>query len=279
MRVSPSMISSNFLGKSTFSEKDLEELKNLRWVVPENVEIPGPGETVPRTREGYVTVFFRFFEGGLRFPCVPFVGEVLKFYEVEIQQLTVNAFVRLDIFEWAFRMEGVEPDAAAFAATHKAHARTQTSPLGKDYVSAYGTINFKPRDETAVPAKAYKEHWGPNFMSKWFYYKVGEDSNLKSRHREVFYIPSPEVPLDSTSRSRVILLQNIAERLSMRDLCEEFMAARVSPLSPKWANKFLRTDPTTGETSVFVPAAKGTDFGPETALLANGLTYSLQIET
>ena len=77
----------------------------------------------------------------------------------------------------------------------------------------------------------------------------------------------------------MILLQNIAERLSMRDLCEEFMAARVSPLSPKWANKFLRTDPTTGETSIFVPVAKGTDFGPETALLANGLTYSLQIET
>ena len=77
----------------------------------------------------------------------------------------------------------------------------------------------------------------------------------------------------------MILLQNIAERLSMRDLCEEFMAARVGPLSPKWANRFLRTDPTTGEASVFVPAVKGTDFSPETALFANGLIYSLQIGT
>ena len=97
-------------------------------------------------------------------------------------------------------------------------------------------------------------------MSKWFYYKVGEDSNLKSRHGEVFYIPSPEVPLYSTSRSRVLLLQNIAERFSMRDLCEEFMAAGVSPLSTKWANRFLRPDPVTGETSIHVPVAKGKYF-------------------
>ena len=118
-------------------------------------------------------------------------------------------------------------------------------------------------------------------MSKWFYYNVGEDSNLKSRHGEVFHIPSPEVPLDSTSRSRVMLLQNIVERFSMRDLCEGFVAAGVSPLSPKWASKFLRSDPVTGETSIHVPAAKGKNLKtPETCFFIPGrLTKCLQIET
>ena len=60
-------------------------MTELGWVTPDLVEIPGPEETTPRTREGYVTVFLRFFEGGLRFPCVPFIGEVLQHFEVEPQ--------------------------------------------------------------------------------------------------------------------------------------------------------------------------------------------------
>ena len=123
---------------------------------------------MPSNPGGYITVFLRFFDGGLRLPCIPFVGEVLEYYKVEIQQLTVNAIMRLTIFNWAFRMEGVVPDAASFVATHRAWARKQDRALGKDHVSMYGTINFIPRVETEVPTKAYREHWGPNFLSKWF---------------------------------------------------------------------------------------------------------------
>ena len=176
-----------------------------------------------------------------------FVGEVLDYYKVEIQQLTVNAIMRLAIFEWAFRMEGVVPDAAPFAATHKACARKQDSPLGKEYVSMYGTISFIPRVETEVPTKAYWEHWGPNFLSKWFYYRVGPKSNLWSTHSKVFYIPTPEVTLDDTSSSRVILLKTIARKLSMHDLCEEFIAAGISTLSRGWFTRDLERDPTTRE--------------------------------
>ena len=74
----------------------------------------------------------------------------------------------------------------------------------------YGTINYIPRVETKVPTKAYREHWGPNFLSKWFYYRVGPKSNLQSTHSEVFYIPTLEVTLDGTSSSQVILLKTIA---------------------------------------------------------------------
>ena len=147
-RVSPQLVSSNYLGQSTVTTKELQDLADLQWLSLDQAEKPGPEETSPRTREGYVTIFLRFFDGGLHFPCVPFVGEVLKRFEVEIQQLMVNALVRLAIFEWAFWMEGVEPVAAAFAATHKAHARKQDNPLGKQYLSVYGAISFRPRVET-----------------------------------------------------------------------------------------------------------------------------------
>ena len=64
---------------------ELKELVELGWLSLDRAERPGPEETSPRTREGYVIVFLCFFDGGLRFPCVPFVGDVLKHFEVEIQ--------------------------------------------------------------------------------------------------------------------------------------------------------------------------------------------------
>ena len=100
-RVSPQLPCSNYLGPSTITEEDITELTELGWANPNRIEIPEPDETTPRTREGYVPVFLRFFAGGLRFPCVPFIGEVLKHFEVELQQITVNALVRLAIFAWA----------------------------------------------------------------------------------------------------------------------------------------------------------------------------------
>ena len=179
IRVSPNLISSSYLGRTSITAKELKDLAKLHWLSPDRVEVPRKEETSPRTRDGYIAVFLRFFDGGLRLPCVPFVGEVLDYYKVEIQQLTVNALMRLAIFEWAFRMEGVVPDAAAFVATHKAWARKQDCALGKEYVSMYETISVDPRVETEVPTKAYREHWGPNFLSKWFYYRVGPKSNLR----------------------------------------------------------------------------------------------------
>ena len=109
----------------------------------------------------------------------------------------------------------------------------------------YGTISFIPRTEIEVPMRAYREHWGPYFLSKWFYYRVGPRSNLRSTHSEVFYIPTLEVALDGTSSSRVLLLKTIAPKLSMRDLCDEFIAAGISPLTRGWATRDIEQDPTT----------------------------------
>ena len=78
------MLSSNYLGKSTITSKDLKELADLHCVNPKRVVKLGPDEMVLKTREGYVTVFFQFFEGDLRFPWIPFIGDVLKYFEVEI---------------------------------------------------------------------------------------------------------------------------------------------------------------------------------------------------
>ena len=76
-RVSPHLKSINYLGKSTVTAKELQDLADVGWLTLDRAERPGPDETTPHTREGYVIVFQRFFDGGLHFSCVPFIGEVL----------------------------------------------------------------------------------------------------------------------------------------------------------------------------------------------------------
>jgi hypothetical protein len=44
---------------------------------------------------------------GLRFPLSSFVVEVLKIFEVYLHQLTPEAIIRLNIFVWAVRSQGL----------------------------------------------------------------------------------------------------------------------------------------------------------------------------
>ena len=46
----------------------------------------------------------------------------------------------------------------------------------------------------------------------------------------------------------------------MRDLCEEFIVAGISPLSRGWATRDLEQDPTTGETRLKNLEESGTLF-------------------
>jgi hypothetical protein len=67
--------------------------------------------TVPTPEENEVVIFRSFFKAGLRFPLNKFVVEVLKIYQVYLHQLTPEAIIRMGIFVWAVRSQGLEPNA------------------------------------------------------------------------------------------------------------------------------------------------------------------------
>ena len=52
----------------------------------------GGASITPDPREDEVVIFEHFFHGGLRFPLNPFVGEVLRKFDVYLHQLTPNVF-------------------------------------------------------------------------------------------------------------------------------------------------------------------------------------------
>jgi hypothetical protein len=61
---------------------------------------------VPRPEPYEAVVFWDFFETGLGFPCEDFEGEVLQRFNLQIHQLTPNAFSRMSVFAMALKMLG-----------------------------------------------------------------------------------------------------------------------------------------------------------------------------
>ena len=76
-------------------------------------------KTCPTPEENEVVVFRSFLKAGLRFLLSSFVVEVLKIFEIYLHQLTPEAIIKMNIFVWAARSQGLEPDAKSFCNIHE----------------------------------------------------------------------------------------------------------------------------------------------------------------
>jgi hypothetical protein len=80
-----------------------------------------PGaKDVPKP-EGELVVFETFFVVGLHLPADRFVEEVLRKFEIQIHQLTLNVMVALAKYVWAVSSYGGEPSAEVFAKNYYLH--------------------------------------------------------------------------------------------------------------------------------------------------------------
>jgi hypothetical protein len=75
--------------------------------------------TVPTPEDNEVVIFRSFFKDGLRFPLNRFVVEVRKIYQIYLHQLTPEAIIRMGIFIWAMKSQGLEPNAKSFCNIHE----------------------------------------------------------------------------------------------------------------------------------------------------------------
>jgi hypothetical protein len=102
--------------KSTVSEADMPMMMKLGYFGEAERKLVrfAEEETTPAPKSDEIVVFKSFFRAGLRIPLKEMIGEVLKFFEIYLHQLTPNAIVRLSVFIWALRSQGMSPDAEAF---------------------------------------------------------------------------------------------------------------------------------------------------------------------
>jgi hypothetical protein len=77
------------------------------------------GSVVPLPEADEVVVFKSFMKAGLRFPLHKMLVEVLKTLEIYLHQLTPEALIKVRVFIWAMRSQGLEPDARCFCNIHE----------------------------------------------------------------------------------------------------------------------------------------------------------------
>jgi hypothetical protein len=112
----PSKPSHLEFGKSTVTEGDMSKLMKLGYFSEAKKELVrfGREEITPKPEKDGVVVFKSFFKAGLRFPLNGMIADVLKKFGIYLHQLTPNAIVRLSVYIWALRSQGVESFVEGF---------------------------------------------------------------------------------------------------------------------------------------------------------------------
>jgi hypothetical protein len=177
--LSPSKPSHIEFGKSTMTAEDMIMMKKLCYfgeAESKLVRFDGE-EVVPEPKEDEVVVFKSFFRAGLRFPLYDMRGEVLKNFEIYLHQLTPNAIVRLSVYIWALRSQGMSANAEAFCRVHELQYQTKARADGLR--KNFGCYNFAYRKDTKAPLITYSTKWPTRWTSEWFYIRADEKKKEK----------------------------------------------------------------------------------------------------
>jgi hypothetical protein len=225
-------------GKSTIKQSHLDNMRG-RYFRDMSIVRSGGDNNVPAPEEDEVVIYRSFFKAGLRFPLSRFVVEVLKIYHIYLHQITPEAIIRMGIFVWAVRSQGLEPSAKCFCSMHE--LVYETKAMGKEqYHNNFGCYGFIARPNASHPVPAFWKRWPGAWMEEWFYVK----NDLKAREdiKEVIMRPiwsrfglrRPKVEIDDAAEACQKAFGTVYFFIGTRDLIQEHIAFRVWPLVENW---------------------------------------------
>jgi hypothetical protein len=114
----------------------------------------GGDSTAPTPEENEVVVYRSFMKAGLRFPLSKFLVEVLKTFEIFIHQITPEAIIRMGIFVWVVRSQGLEPSAKCFYNMHELLYEMKATSK-EQYHNNFGCYGFVPRSDVSYPVPTF----------------------------------------------------------------------------------------------------------------------------
>jgi hypothetical protein len=118
----------------------------------------GGENNVPLPEADEVIVYRSFMKAGLWFPLDKLLVEVLKTFEIYLHHLTHEAIIKMGIFIWAMRSQGLEPNAKCFYNIHKLSYETKAT--GKEqYHNNFGCYSFVPRSGVSYPIPTFWKRW------------------------------------------------------------------------------------------------------------------------
>jgi hypothetical protein len=170
-----------------------------------------------------VAVYRSFMKAGLRFPLSKFLVEVLKTFEIFLHQITPEAIIRMGIFIWAVRSQGLEPSAKCFCNMHE--LLYETKATGKEqYHNNFGCYGFVPRSDVSYPVPTFRKRWSGAWMEEWFYIKnnLAEREDIKGIIQcpiwSRFGIRRPATALGNNIEACQKAFNNVCTFIGTRDL-------------------------------------------------------------
>jgi hypothetical protein len=168
------------------------------------------------------------------------IGEVLENYEIYLHRLTPNAIIRLSVFIWALRSQGIDPNAESFCRVHELHYQTKAREDGLH--ENFGCYNFAYRKDMKTPVVSYRTKWPTSWKNDWFYVKADEKKREKLKMLVLsplslsFRLTRPLCRMEPRSpcRQAVAEFLVVAEQISTRVLVQEYLAYRVFPTLSEW---------------------------------------------
>jgi hypothetical protein len=240
--LSPSKPSHIEFGKSIVSAEDLVMMKKLGYFGEAESKFIrfASKEVIPEPKEDEVVLFKSFFRAGLRFPLYDIIGEVLKKFEIYLHQLTLNAIVRLSVYIWALRSQGMSANGEGFCRVHELHYQTKARVDGLH--KNFGCYNFAYQKNTRAPVIGYRTKWPTRWTNEWFYVKADEKKREKlmtmvmSPMRLSFGMTRPlcHMQLGSPCQLAEVEFRVVAAEISTRDLVQEYLANKTFSTSSGW---------------------------------------------
>jgi hypothetical protein len=161
--------SHTIFGKSTIKQSQIDAMKG-RYFRDISIVRAGGDNNAHAPEADEVLVYRSFMKAGLRFPLDKFLVEVLKNFEIYLHQITPEAIIRMGIFIWDMRSQGLEPNAKCFYNMHELSYETKATSK-EQYHNNFGCYDFVPRSDVSYPVPTFRKRWPGDWMQEWFYVK------------------------------------------------------------------------------------------------------------
>jgi hypothetical protein len=226
-------------GKSTIKQSHLDNMRGRYFRDMSIVRADNGDKTSPTPEENEVVIFRSFFKAGLWFPLSSFVVEVLKIFQIFLHQITPEAIIRMGIFVWAMRSQGLEPNAKSFCSMHE--LLYETKSWGKEqYHNNFGCYSFVARSGSSCPVPTFQKRWPGDWKKEWFYVK--NDLEVREDIKEIimrpiwhrFGIRKPKVEIDEAAEECRKAFGIVCSFIGTRDLVQEHVAYGIWPLVANW---------------------------------------------
>jgi hypothetical protein len=161
--------SHTIFGKSSIKQSQIDAMKGRYFRDMSIVRARGDS-VAPAPKEDEVVVYRSFMKARLRFLLSKFLVEVLKTFEIFLPQITPKAIIRMGVFIWAVRSQGLELSAKCICNMHE--LLYETKATGKEqYHNNFGCYGFVPHSDVSYPVSTFRKRWPGAWMEEWLYVK------------------------------------------------------------------------------------------------------------